>query len=155
MKFAISNLNLNTECLYWTSLWPSLLYNTTSTSLSGNGKTLHPWNFIKDYSYCNNQLGIWSQYFSMLKFCWALQQAFSQRGVRVSFWHPVAEFGHPNNIHIFLCIMQWDKTELDTQFTTNVYFWTPNSEILAIALHYSDGVHYAVTDLILRTSSIM
>ena len=30
--------------------------------------------------------------------------------------------------------MQWDKKELDTQFTTNVYFWTPNSEILAKAL---------------------
>ena len=29
--------------------------------------------------------------------------------------------------------MQWDETELDTQFTPNVYFWTPNSEILAKA----------------------
>ena len=29
--------------------------------------------------------------------------------------------------------MQWDKKELDTQFTQNVYFWTPNSEILAKA----------------------
>ena len=30
------------------------------------------------------------------------QQAFSQRGVRVSFGHPIADFGHPD-IHIF-----WD-----------------------------------------------
>ena len=37
-------------------------------------------------------------------------------------------------ISIFLCIMQWDEKELDTQFTPNVYFWTPNSEILAKAL---------------------
>ena len=28
--------------------------------------------------------------------------------------------------------MQWDEKELDTQFTPNVYCWTPNSEILAI-----------------------
>ena len=27
-------------------------------------------------------------------------QAFSQRGVRVSIGHPIADFGHPN-IHIF------------------------------------------------------
>ena len=30
--------------------------------------------------------------------------------------------------------MQWDEKELDTQFTPNVQFWTPNSEILAKAL---------------------
>ena len=30
--------------------------------------------------------------------------------------------------------MQWDEKELDTQFIANVYFWTPNSEILAKAL---------------------
>ena len=30
--------------------------------------------------------------------------------------------------------MQWDEKELDTQFTPNVYIWTPNSEILAKAL---------------------
>ena len=30
--------------------------------------------------------------------------------------------------------MQWDKKELDTQFTPNVCFCTPNSEILAKAL---------------------
>ena len=29
--------------------------------------------------------------------------------------------------------MQWDVKELDTQFAPNVYFWTPNSEILAKA----------------------
>ena len=34
----------------------------------------------------------------------------------------------------FLCIMQWNEKELDTHFTPNVYFWTPNSEILAKAL---------------------
>ena len=34
-------------------------------------------------------------------------------------------------ISIFLCIMQCDEKELDTQFTPNLYFWTPNSEILA------------------------
>ena len=30
--------------------------------------------------------------------------------------------------------MQWDEKEFDTQFSPNVYFWTPNSEILAKAL---------------------
>ena len=31
--------------------------------------------------------------------------------------------------------MQWDEEKkLDTQFTPNVYFWTPNPEILAKAL---------------------
>ena len=30
--------------------------------------------------------------------------------------------------------MQWDEKELDTQLTPNVYFWTPNSKILAKAL---------------------
>ena len=30
--------------------------------------------------------------------------------------------------------MQWDEKDLDTQFTPSVYFWTPNSEILAKAL---------------------
>ena len=29
--------------------------------------------------------------------------------------------------------MQWDEKELDTQFTPNMYVWTPNSEILAKA----------------------
>ena len=33
--------------------------------------------------------------------------------------------------------MQWDEKELDTQFTPNVYFWTPNSEILAKALQWT------------------
>ena len=31
-------------------------------------------------------------------------------------------------------MMQWDKKVLETQFTLNVYIWTPNSEILAKAL---------------------
>ena len=62
-----------------------------------------------------------------------LKQNFSQRGVWLSFGHPMADFGHPN-IHIFLCIMQWDDKALYTQFTPNVYFWTPDSEILAKAL---------------------
>ena len=35
--------------------------------------------------------------------------------------------------------MQWDEKELDTQFTLNVYFWTPNSEILAKALVPAKG----------------
>ena len=52
----------------------------------------------------------------------AAAQAFSQRGVRVSFGHPIADFGD-TLISIFLCITQRD-----------VYFWTPNSEILAKAL---------------------
>ena len=30
--------------------------------------------------------------------------------------------------------MQWNEKELDTQFSPNVYFWTPNSKILAKAL---------------------
>ena len=53
----------------------------------------------------------------------------------MSFGHPIADFGHPN-IHIFVCVMglQWDEKELVTQFAPNVYFWTPNSEILAKAL---------------------
>ena len=34
-------------------------------------------------------------------------------------------------ISIFLCQMHWDDKELDTRFTQNVHFWTPNSEILA------------------------
>ena len=55
-------------------------------------------------------------------------RAFSQRGVWVFFGHP--------NIHIFVynvyhAIIQCDEKELKTQFTPNVYFWTPNSEILA------------------------
>ena len=33
--------------------------------------------------------------------------------------------------------MQWDEKELDMQFTPNVYFWTPNPEILAKALNAS------------------
>ena len=36
--------------------------------------------------------------------------------------------------------MQWDEEDLDTQFIPNVYFWTPNSEILAKALLLCDGV---------------
>ena len=36
-------------------------------------------------------------------------------------------------ISIVFCIMQWDEKALDTQFTPNVYFWTPSSEILAKA----------------------
>ena len=35
--------------------------------------------------------------------------------------------------------MQWDEKELDTQFTPNEYFWTPNSEILAKALPPGDN----------------
>ena len=35
--------------------------------------------------------------------------------------------------------MQWDEKEMDTQFTPNVYFWTPNSEILAKALVGGEG----------------
>ena len=37
-------------------------------------------------------------------------------------------------IYIFLCLMQWDKKVLETQFTANVYIWTPNYEIMAKAL---------------------
>ena len=47
-------------------------------------------------------------------------QAFSQRGVWVSLGHPIADFGHPKYPY-FLCIMQWDEKELDTQFTPHVY----------------------------------
>ena len=61
---------------------------------------------------------------------YGLCQAFSQRGVWMSFGRPIADFGQYPNIHIFLCIMQWDEKELDTQFTPNVYFldtqfWNP------------------------------
>ena len=41
-----------------------------------------------------------------------------------SFEHPIADFGH-RNICIFLCIMQWDEKELDTQFTPKAYFRHP------------------------------
>ena len=54
-------------------------------------------------------------------------------GLKNVFSRPLARgvsFAHPN-IHIFLCTMQWDEKELDIQFTPNVHFWTPNSEILA------------------------
>ena len=40
--------------------------------------------------------------------------------------------------------MQWDEKELDTQFTLNVYFWTPNSEILAKALNISRAGAYCI-----------
>ena len=62
-------------------------------------------------------------------------QAYSQRGIRVSFAHPLADFGHPN-VSKCLCIMQWDKKELDTLFYPNVYFGKPNSEILPKALSW-------------------
>ena len=39
--------------------------------------------------------------------------------------------------------MQWDDKELDTQFTPNVYFWTPNSEILAKALYTVYATYFA------------
>ena len=43
--------------------------------------------------------------------------------------------------------MYWDEKELDTQFTPNVYFWIPNSEILAKALCPNminfDGVNFS------------
>ena len=42
-------------------------------------------------------------------------------------------FGHPDYPYL-LCIMQWDEKELDIQVIPNVYFWTPNSEILAKSL---------------------
>ena len=35
---------------------------------------------------------------------------------------------------ICLCIVQWDEKELDTHFTQNVYFCTPNFKIFAKAL---------------------
>ena len=41
--------------------------------------------------------------------------------------------------------MQRDVKEMDTQFTSNVYFWTPNSEILAKALsegHFHCNLYY-------------
>ena len=34
---------------------------------------------------------------------------------------------------------QWEEKELDTQFTPKVYFWTPNSEILAEALTVTEA----------------
>ena len=64
-----------------------------------------------------------------------LHQAFSQRGVWVSFEHPKLILLIFYTL-IFFCIMQWDEKELATQFTQNLYFWTPNSEILATALFF-------------------
>ena len=63
-----------------------------------------------------------------------VSQAFSQRGV---FWTPYYWIWTPQYPYFF-CIMQWDEKELDTQFTQNVYFWTPNSQILAKALESVD-----------------
>ena len=51
----------------------------------------------------------------------------------MSFGHNILDFGHPN-LHIFWCVMQWDEMELDTQFNPEMYFRTPNSQILAKAL---------------------
>ena len=51
----------------------------------------------------------------------------------MSFGHRIADFGYPN-IHSFCLYMQWDEKELNSQFTPNVYFGTPSSEILAKAL---------------------
>ena len=51
----------------------------------------------------------------------------------MSIGYPFANFGQPK-IHIFWCTIQWDEKELGTHFTPNMYFWTPNSEILAKAL---------------------
>ena len=47
------------------------------------------------------------------------------------FGHPMADFGHPN-IHIFVC--NGMKKNWTPNSPPNVYFWTPNSEILAKAL---------------------
>ena len=47
----------------------------------------------------------------------------------------ILEFGHPT-YPFFVCIIQWDEKELDSLFTPNVYFWTPNSEILAKTLSF-------------------
>ena len=56
--------------------------------------------------------------------------------------------------------MQWDGKELDTQFTPNVYSWTPNSEILAKALHYRNGINLRMSPVTIfrsqgGTSSIL
>ena len=59
-------------------------------------------------------------------------QAFSQRGVWVSLDNLLLSLD--TLICVYIYIMQWNEKELDTQFTPNVYFWTPNSEILAKAL---------------------
>ena len=40
--------------------------------------------------------------------------------------------------------MQWDEQELGTQFTPNVFFWTPNSEILAKALGEGTCAYYCL-----------
>ena len=56
-------------------------------------------------------------------------QAFSQRGVRVSFGHPIADFGHPN-IHI--CVynaMGWKG--IGHPIHPKYAFWAPYSDILA------------------------
>ena len=59
-------------------------------------------------------------------------QAFSQRGVRVSFGHPIADFEHPN-IHIFVYnAMGWKGIGHPIHHKCVFsLFWTPNSEILA------------------------
>ena len=59
-------------------------------------------------------------------------QGFSQRGVRVSFGHPSADFGHLN-IHIFVYnAIGWKG--IGHPIHLNMYFWTPNSKILAKVL---------------------
>ena len=48
---------------------------------------------LKYITFCS-----WNLFHSNQYLC--LQHAFNQRGVWVSFGHPIADFGHPN-IHIF------------------------------------------------------
>ena len=63
-------------------------------------------------------------------------QAFSQRGVRVSFGHTIADFGHPN-IHFFFYAVGWKGIGHPIHpkcafFDVHVHI--PNSEILAKAM---------------------
>ena len=60
---------------------------------------------------------------------YTLKQAFSQRGIRVSFGHPIADFERvPKYPYMyFMCVMQWDEKELDTQ--------SPNSPQMCIFGH--------------------
>ena len=49
---------------------------------------------------------------------------FKSEGSPSAFWTPNCWY-LDTLIFIFLYLMLWDEKELDTQFTPNVYFWTP------------------------------
>ena len=76
-----------------------------------------------------------------------LEQAFSQRSVRVSFGRCIFLIWD-TLISIFcVCIMQWYEKDLDTQFAPNVYcldtqFWNPGWSPVLEDLYLSSNIHF-------------